>query len=209
MKNTSYFGAVLINLVIVAVVGASEKDALAVLGRQVPDKPLDRVVQMVGIRGQHQPSEWRIVLRDKDQPGVFHLYMVQGKQVVRTERVEKDYRGEVPEEAVRFQDLRIDSNRVFMIADREARLAKIGFDSVNYELRCPEFSDQPVWFVDLRDVRGGTVGRIFLSATTGEVLNRIWFPSTHDIAQNAPGAGSEPAAEKGIMQRWNPFAKWR
>ena len=209
MNNSLFLGVALINLVIVIFAGASEKDALAVLSRQVADQPLDRVVQVVGIRGQHQPKEWRVVLRDKAKPGVFHLYMIQGQQVVRKERVEKDYRGEVPEEVVRYQDLRIDSNRVFSIADREARMAKIGFDTVNYELRCPEFSDQPVWFVDLRDGRGGTVGRLFLSASTGRVLNRIWFPSTHDVAAKAPSSKNGSGSQKGMVQRFNPFAKGR
>ena len=207
MKYASILGVAVITTVMVGFAEASEKDALTVLNRDVPGKPLDRVVQVVGIRGQHQPKEWRIVVRDEAQPEVFHLYMIQGQRVVRREAVRKDYRGEVPEEAIRYQDLRIDSNRVFMIADREAKAAKIGFDSVNYELRCPEFSQQPVWFVDLRDSRGGTVGRIFLSAKTGLVLNRIWYPSTKDVATSKPSPGTGNSSDKRAVMRFNPFAK--
>ena len=71
--------------------------------------------------------------------------------------------------------MRVDSDAAFAIADKEARQARIGFDAVNYLLRPKEGSPEPVWTLMLVDTAKRLVGRIEISAGSGEVVRRIWL----------------------------------
>lgn len=186
--------------------GASGKEALAALQKRAGRAADERVIQMVGVRGQHQPSEWRVVVQEGTGPDAFHMYTVQGESVVKREVVQQDYRKQLPGAAIPRSAIRIDSEDAFAIADREARKAEVGFDSLNYELRCPELSSTPVWYVDLRDARDRMVGRVFVSAKDGEVLQRLWLPQPDELASGRDVAkeGKPEARRKGHLSESAP-----
>jgi hypothetical protein len=68
----------------------------------------------------------------------------------------------------------VDCAGAFRIADREAGTAMVGFDLIDYRLRCREFSDEPVWILTLRTKDGEQKGSVILSAKSGKVLRTIW-----------------------------------
>ncbi len=207
MKNIPISVVALISGFSVLPAWGSGKDALVTLEKAVADRPQDRVVQMVGVRGQDQPPEWRVVVQDTESGnGVFYMYTVQGKSVVKRETVQKDYREQLPVATIPKGDILFDSKDAFKIADRQAKKAKIGFDSLNYELRCPELSRTPVWYVDLRDDRDRMVGRLFISAKNGEVLRQVWFPPNNAAPDKQQMVREEPPSSrhKGYLSQQAP-----
>ena len=72
------------------------------------------------------------------------------------------------------RNVQLDSDALFRLADREANAARLGFDSLDYELRCRELSTEPIWVVNLRDRENNNVGIIFVSAKTGTVVKKLW-----------------------------------
>ena len=120
---------------------------------------LEGIVEMTGRRGQSQPREWRVVVRDE-----------RSRSRLRTMRVAD---GRATDEGEK--KLKMDSPAVFNILVREATVARIGFDSVDYKLRCREFSNEPVWSLTARDVRGNIVGKVLLSGLDGRIYRTVWY----------------------------------
>ena len=68
--------------------------------------------------------------------------------------------------------VKFDSTAAFAAADKAAKKALIGFDSLDYELRNKELSQDPVWLVRLRGAGGATAGELIISAESGAVLRK-------------------------------------
>lgn len=83
---------------------------------------------------------------------------------------------------------------VFATVDKAAKKALVGFDSINYQLRAKELSNEPVWSVSLIDQFGQTVGTLIVSAESGAVLSRTWY----DVPQQP--ANGQAYAQNGSQQ---------
>src|SRR5439155_12711569 len=72
-----------------------------------------------------------------------------------------------------FKRLNLDSEGAFSIVNQEAGKARIGFDSIDYELRCADDpKSAPVWVLRLLDSRQRNVGTYYLAADNGAVLRK-------------------------------------
>ncbi len=152
------------------------KEALRSLGNKVGAAYTNTVVQVIGIRGVDQPPVWRILARDPYRKGVVRDFTVQNGQVVNDQFVPPAYLGRVPEVPIARAALSTDSNRAFIIADRAASTAKVGFDSLDYEARASDPATGPIWIVRLNDQRGLVVGEVLIQGNSGTVLRQQWFP---------------------------------
>lgn len=165
--------------------GVTALEAFRVLERHTKGKLPLGVLEVVGVRGEPQPREWRIVLADAKARGGVREYVVRGREVV-MERAPlvSEFRANL-RSAVSRRELRLDTWEVFLVADREARRAGIGFDSVTYELRREAGTGEPVWRLDLYDWQGVRVGRLGISAwnlmVTEPMESRYWGDSRRGL----------------------------
>ncbi len=160
---------------------------------------IENIVEMKGHRGQSQPSEWWIVVRDERSRSRLRTMWV-GDIRATDEGENKDFYPKLPPLGfIAEEKLKIDSPAAFNILIREATAARIGFDSVDYKLRSKEFSDEPVWSLTAKDVRGNVVGKVMLSGFDGRVYRTVWYYRQAggyikivDSALDAPGRPEVP-----------------
>ena len=172
--------------------GVSAKEALQLLTKTAGADVTSKVVYISGPKGQDQPPLWLFVVRNSK--GFFIEYNMTGKRFIGSRNVPGFAVG-LPVTVKRWK---VDSRIAFLTAEKVARKQKLGFDSTNYELRCAEFSDLPVWFMTLVDAQNRKVGEVTVSAETGAVLRSNFFPVPVAPA-SAPGAQSVAPAENATM----------
>ena len=71
-----------------------------------------------------------------------------------------------------FNQLNLDSEGAFTIADQEAKKTQLTFDRVDYALKSGTNGGAPVWELELFETRSGPVGLITIAADSGTVLRR-------------------------------------
>jgi len=136
---------------------------------------IERIVEMKGRRGQSQPREWWIVVRDERSSSRLRTMWVGDVRATDEGENKEFYPNQIPLGFISEKNLKVDSPAAFNILIREATAAKVGFDSVDYKLRCKEFSDEPVWSLTAKDVRGKVVGKVLLSGFDGRVYRKVWY----------------------------------
>lgn len=135
---------------------------------------LDKIVEMKGARGQAQPTEWELIVYDPSSDYLLREFWI-GDTRATNEGINYDYYPkDQPAGFINPAKLKYGSVHAFKILDREAARAKVGFDSVDYHLRCREFSDEPIWTLTAKDVDGYQVARLDLSGFSGQVLRTVW-----------------------------------
>ena len=138
------------------------------------EKFVGRIVEMKGEDGQAQPEEWELIVYDPSNEYLLREFWI-GDTRATNEGINYDYYPkDQPPGFISLHRLKIDSPAAFRILDREAQKAQIGFDSIDYHLRCREFSDEPIWTLKAKDEDGYQVARIDLSAETGRVYRTVW-----------------------------------
>ena len=181
MHRSRFFWISALGLILpFASVPAQEDSISAITGlQQISQRyglsPEERIVEMRGAEGQPQPEEWWIVVYSPSSAFNLHTYWTDRTRVADEGANEEFYPDIVPRGFIDRQKLQVDSTAAFRTLDAEARRAGVGFDSINYRLRCREGSDEPVWEVTAIDGEGYKVGRVHLSGATGEVYRTIWY----------------------------------
>ncbi len=172
----------------------------AFTGLQMVDKrfggeSLRKIVQMEGLDGRTQPKNWELVVYDPGSAFSLHNYVINHQKATDQGHNEYLYPNSPPTGFFEWSQVQIDSSAAFRILDAEARTAGMGFNSVNYLLRCREFTNEPIWDLTAVDAEGYPIGRVHLSAATGAVLRTIWYawqpgregaPTIADSALTAP-----------------------
>ena len=92
-----------------------------------------------------------------------------------------------------FSRLNLDSEGAFSIAEEQAKSVKLGFDSVNYLLRCEDSNSAPVWVIQLLDDKRRTLGSISIAADTGAVIAKDF--GNDRGGPTAPSSSKVPARE--------------
>jgi hypothetical protein len=106
-----------------------------------------------------------------------------------------------------FNQLNLDSDGAFTIADQEMQKRRIPFDRVDYVLRNPGPTTPPVWFLELSDGARGRVARLEVAADSGSILG------TQDVVTGSPPPEYESdrdfvrgdRREEGSTRRDEPF----
>lgn len=157
---------------------------------------LNQVVELRGTRGAPTPAIWTIVVHDPASPTRLSEFSIRGPRVDDPKPSKDFYPARAPEGYFDFAKVTVDSRAAFRAADREAGIARIGFDFIDYRLRCREFSDDPIWDLTLRTSDGIALGTISISNKTGRVLRAVWMrPGPRGalaIAEDSAEPGARP-----------------
>ena len=132
------------------------------------------LVELRGSDGTPTPATWTLVAFEPRSPTKFKTYSIRGLHV-EDRGPNKDYSpAHQPGGYFELPKVNVDCAGAFRIADREAGKAMIGFDLIDYTLRCREFTAEPVWTLTLRSKAGAVAGTVAISAAGGKVLRTIW-----------------------------------
>ena len=152
--------------------------ALRVVGKRDGQDTLNHVIELRGRTGSPQPAVWKVVIDDpRARGGVRELEVERGK--ITGERTPT---GHNVGGAMNFNQLNLDSEGAFTIANQEAQKGNILFSSVDYSLKSGTNGGAPVWDLELFDGKRGRVGTIEIAADSGAVL-RHQFDS-HRLADD-------------------------
>ncbi|MGI9241234.1 MAG: hypothetical protein ACR2RV_10560 [Verrucomicrobiales bacterium] len=133
-----------------------------------------KIVEMKGERGQAQPEEWELIVYDPTNDNLMREFWIGDTRATNEGGNDDYYPRRQPAGFINLAKLKYGSVEAFRVLDREAARARIGFDSIDYHLRCREFSDEPIWTLTAKDSSGRQVARLDLSGFTGRVLRTVW-----------------------------------
>ncbi|MCB1098810.1 MAG: hypothetical protein KDN22_24775 [Verrucomicrobiae bacterium] len=173
--------------------GITAMEALRRLGERFGKGALSLIVEMKGLDGQTQPSSWKVVTVDLEQPFLTHTYAVD----MRGQKDEGDgkalYPDNIPRGFISLSNLTVGSYDAFIALDKAATEAKIGFDSIEYHLRAREGNNEPVWTMTAIDGDGLAAGVVDVSGVSGKVLRTVWLRRS--------GARSIPTIEDSALKK--------
>ncbi|MEI9894711.1 MAG: hypothetical protein WDN28_12680 [Chthoniobacter sp.] len=142
--------------------------ALRVIGKRDGQEVLNHVVELRGRGGTPQPPVWKIVIDDpRARGGVREVEVQRGR--ITGERTPTSHG---VGNAMNFNQLNLDSEGAFTIANQEAEKSSVPFDHVDYVLKAGTGGGAPVWQMDLLDGKSGHVGSVDVAADSGTVLRR-------------------------------------
>ena len=160
--------------------------------------PLANLVEMRGDGGQPQPTEWWFTVHNKTSKYLMHTFWVGMDRITDEGDSGEYYPKNPPSGFFNPARLKLDSSDAFTIAEKAAKKAGVGFDWIDYRLRCREFSDEPVWILKMYNKWRQLAGSVAISAHTGTVLRTIWIrrasiepwvrPEIEDSAHTPPTA---------------------
>lgn len=182
MKSCPSRFALLVLAASLAWTGSTHAQRSATTARQAVDLVSSRfgpraVQWLAEIRAQGgtpQPSDWEILAFDDRAPRLLYRFWAGGGRASDGGVDEQRYPLDIPMGYFSPNQIGVDSVAAFTIAEGEARKAKMAFDSCDYLLRVREFSTEPIWRLELLDASRRLVGKIYLSANSGEVLRTMW-----------------------------------
>jgi len=183
----------------VCLAGDTAYQALRVLGREHPEAGLARVIEVSGLNGSPQPTAWKIVLDDPSARGGIREFEVQNNRVTSEKTPVHAYSGSAESVVMDFKKLNLDSSGAFILANKEASAAHLGFDRVDYLLRCGDDNPAPVWILKLLDDKNQKVGTLKIQADSGVVLSREGL--------EAKVAGGQPKRNDSDASRYEETAK--
>jgi hypothetical protein len=140
--------------------------ALRSIGNERGAEILSHVVEVRGLSGLPQPQVWKVVVDDPQaRGGIRELEFQSGRIVSERTPVSRSLGG-----SVNFNQLNLDSEGAFAVANQEAQKNGLAFHSVDYLLKSGSASGAPVWELRLRDSAAIEVGCMKIAADTGSVL---------------------------------------
>jgi len=196
MKLIPIFLAVLLWQCI-GLAGDTAYQALRVLGRERPNIGLARVIEVDGLDGSPQPAVWKIVLDDPSARGGIREFEVSNDKVTSEKTPVHAYSGSSEGGVMDFKKLNIDSSAAFVIANNEAIAAKVGFDHVDYLLRCGDTNPAPVWILTLLNDKKQKVGSFEILADSAVVVRREGLGAS--AVEPPKGSGLDESGQKAGM----------
>ncbi len=146
---------------------------LAVKAAQKGTDPSADLVEVAGERGEPQPQEWKVILRDPGARGGIREVVASGDVVVSQRTPLRGYSELNSQSAIALTRLNLDSDRAFEIANKQAVAKKVGFSWVDYTLRANSMGGSPMWILRLYNNMGSQVGVIQISAENGSVISPL------------------------------------
>ena len=171
--------------------------ALRIVGKKSGSATLERVVEVRGRGGAPHPEVWKIVIDDPRARGGIREVEVQRGRIIG----ERTPTARPLNRPMNFNQLNLDSEGVFTIANQEAEKAGVPFQRVDYTLKSGSGSGAPVWQIDLFNDGGQAVGTLHIAADSGAILRQELavrergYPPEDDRAfleDGAPGDEREP-----------------
>jgi hypothetical protein len=91
-----------------------------------------------------------------------------------------------------FNQLNLDSEGAFTVANQEAQKGHMPFDRIDYILRSGTGGGAPVWELDLSDAKTGRTGTVEIAADSGAVLRHDLDTHAADDRAYVEGRGGPP-----------------
>lgn len=167
-------------------------DALSAFKASTGRVKLTGLVEMRGTGGTPTPELWSLVLFDPASPTKLGEFRIRGSRIEDRGPCRTYYPAREPSGYFDFSKVQVDCAGAFRIADKEAGRAMVGFDVIDYVLRCREFSDEPVWILTLRTAAGVATGTVSISAAGGKVLRTVWHRTAAGV-RTVPEDSAIPA----------------
>jgi hypothetical protein len=173
---------------------ATAYEALRVVGKQKGDASLDRVIEVRATRGVPAPGVWKVVVADQDARGGIREFDVKGTALTGDRTPPTAPNGQ----ALNMNQLNLDSDGAYTVAEREAKKSGFAYDYVNYTLRSGGREAAPVWEIRLVDEQNGNTALLSMGADNGKLLaseglNKASAPPR--IAENPRAAREEEGEE--------------
>lgn len=153
----------------------SAREAIGLVSAQFGPQSVEWLAELRAQGGVPQPSDWQVLSYDARAPRLLYRFWAGGGRAGDGGIDEQRYPDDVPFGYFRTSQIGVDSIAAFTIAEGEARKAKMAFDSCDYLLRLREYSNEPVWRLELLDTTRRLVGKLYISAGNGEVLRTVWI----------------------------------
>lgn len=153
----------------------SVREALGIISSRYGPQSVQWIAEVHATRGIPQPSAWQVLSYDERAPRLLYTFGADSSGIARDMGPDQvRYPKDVPVGYFSPNQIGLDSVAAFTVAEGEARKARMAFDSCDYLLRAREFSQDPMWRLQLLDASGRVVGKIYISATSGQVLRTVW-----------------------------------
>jgi len=156
------------------VTGESALSALEAFLAVSPRESAGEVLGMVGLFGKPGPFQWLILTTHPSTPGVLRESVMAGGRVLATRNFSPLPGQDLPHLPIDRAGLRLDSAAAFGIVEELARRQSRVFDSAHFQLRVRDFGAEPVWMLNLLNRARVSVGVVYLSASSGEILRETW-----------------------------------
>ena len=166
-------------------------DALLVVGNQFSRAALQRIISVHGTEGDPQPTEWTVLVADRNLPsGVRELRVADGRIIANREG--EMGAGSGRSKTIRTAQLNLDSDGAFTVTNYTADKSHTNFNSVDYTLRLND-RGMPVWVVTILDHTRAPVGTIHISANRGNVtrVEGMYRGANMANVQQDPAGGEE------------------
>ena len=184
----------------VAPAQATGKEAMRIVGRDRGADYLPRMLHLFGPGGVPQPAVWRVVARDAK--GAVREFYVSKGAIISEGIIPPAKANGISGTPLPMHRLNIDSSGAFEKVEAAARTAKVGFDHLNYQLRCLELSTNAAWFIALEDAQGNRVGEVSVGASTGTIISQNWFRTPKPTASvPVPAPTPVPPPQPGLWDR--------
>ncbi|MEZ5301230.1 MAG: hypothetical protein R3F11_11345 [Verrucomicrobiales bacterium] len=136
--------------------------------------------------GQDQPFAWSIVARDSS--GALRAIDTENGRLMRDRRLQGNVSGFQSLAPIPWSRVKVDSRKAFFLADRAAKSAGAGFNSLTYTLRCADGTSDPIWIVSVQDREGQDVGTMMIAADSEKILHQSWYSQ----GDYRPGSNTQP-----------------
>lgn len=171
MKAPLLFG-LLLAVSCIAQAADTAYSALRVVGKRDGQEVLNRVLELRGRSGTPNPAVWKVIIEEpRARGGVREIEVQRGKIIG-----ERTPTSGTVGRPMNFNQLNLDSEGAFTIANQEAEKARVPFDRVDYMLKSGTNGGAPVWDLQLFDRSDARTGSLTIAADSGTVLHRDLRP---------------------------------
>jgi hypothetical protein len=194
---STFFVALLLLAVSVRAEENTAYNALRSIGNLRGEETLKQVLAVAGESGNPQPGMWTIALDDPAaRGGVRELQVVAGQIASERTPVSSELAGGKP---IDLNQLNLDSDGAYQVAEEEAKKNGASFDSADYRLSVDSDSGKPLWVVHLLDSQRKGVGIVKVAADNGTLV------SSSNWANSGSGGiasqGSAPNSDQEILNQ--------
>ena len=196
-----YFSTLFVGLLVLAASLRAEENtaytALRLIGNLRGEETLKQVLAVSGDSGNQQPGMWMIVLDDPAaRGGVRELQIVSGQVASERTPVSSELAGG---KTIDLNQLNLDSDGAYQVAQEEAKKNGAGFDQASYRLSVDPDTGKPLWVVRLLDSRRQGVGIVKVAADNGSLVSSSnWANSgSGDLASQ----GSSPNPDQEVLNQ--------
>ena len=160
--------------------------ALRVVGKQIGADVLNHVIEVRGRNGVPQPDVWKVTASTPGARGGLIETEVQRARIIsRREPTAHPGAGQPMD----FNQLNLDSDGAFTVANQEMQKRAVPFDRIDYLLRSPGPGTPPVWRLELFD-RATKTATMEVSADTGAIIEE---QTQHSTASDRDYVTASPA----------------